>query len=452
MTDAATERLIRRWGWIGLIGVAAFAAYISLVPFNFTRPAGLGDLFRTFASRIEFIISSHGNFLANIVLFVPVGFCGGAALIGLRRHTAGVALAGAALLIAAALLSFAIEITQVLVPGRTPSWADITAQCIGAAGGLALWLLIAGEVARWVGRWVAGQRQTVLQLVLGLYTLGRALVMLMPLDVTVDLALLARKFRDGGIVINPLRSTVFRADVFPSLLSDAALALPVGLFAALAGTKSGTRRGVVPAVMLGITFMTLIEVAQVFVRSRTADVMDLFANCVGVTIGAFVVARSSGKATAGTERWRAALWPGIFLVLAAAFYAVYNWVPFDFRFGSAMINERLPRLWQVPFHSYYINPEFKALDDILLKMALGVPVGLCLRNLLGRGATTYRRTTLVAAFALSGLFFAAVECGQVLLPSRYPDNTDVLLALAGAAAGWKVAGVLQQTLQRRESR
>jgi hypothetical protein len=40
---------------------------------------------------------------------------------------------------------------------------------------------------------------------------------------------------------------------------------------------------------------------------------------------------------------------------------------------------------------------------------------------------------------MTALFFAVVEAGQILLPTRYPDSTDILLGLAGVVVGnWLV--------------
>jgi VanZ family protein len=102
-----------------------------------------------------------------------------------------------------------------------------------------------------------------------------------------------------------------------------------------------------------------------------------------------------------------------------------------------MITSRLPRLLSAPFLGYYVNPEFKAMRDLFLKMALGFPLGLFVRLAMAPSSAGPWRT--VASLTAIALFSATLEVGQVFLPSRFPDNTDVLLATAAAWLGMRLA-------------
>ena len=96
-------------------------------------------------------------------------------------------------------------------------------------------------------------------------------------------------------------------------------------------------------------------------------------------------------------------------------------------------------MFQVPFYGYYQNPEGKAVNDLLVKIALALPIGLCLGwSIRGRGAD-YRRLVVAIASVMIPMFFVVVEAGQILLPTRYPESTDILLGLTGVLAGsWMV--------------
>jgi glycopeptide antibiotics resistance protein len=125
------------------------------------------------------------------------------------------------------------------------------------------------------------------------------------------------------------------------------------------------------------------------------------------------------------------------LAAVTALYVAYNWSPFDFSLSRGFIASRVGRLLAIPFASYYQNPEFKALSDATVKLSLSVPFGVLLQLLLRPAFDAYHRTVTLVIFGSVAAFFAAVEFGQVLLPSRYPDNTDVLLAVIGVWGGMR---------------
>ena len=133
---------LRGWCAIGAALTAAFAAYISLVPFNFTWPAD-ATLADAFHRVLETALVSRSNFAGNVLLFCPFGFFGAGAVFSAPRRTAGHVIGAAALVALSVALSFAIEFAQVFVPGRTPSLADVTAQTAGMLIGLAGWVLVA---------------------------------------------------------------------------------------------------------------------------------------------------------------------------------------------------------------------------------------------------------------------------------------------------------------------
>jgi len=279
------SRDLRRWCAVLAALTAAFVAYISLVPFNFTRPPD-ATLAEAFLRSLETNLGSRSNFAGNVLLFGPLGFFGGGAVLAAAQRRAHDVLAAVAFVLLSIALSFAIEFLQVLVPGRTPSLADVTAQTAGVIAGLSAWLFFSRDIVGWAERHGSDRRRDALRLGLMAFAVGRAIAMLLPLDVTLDLGLLAEKYRNGLIVLNPMGSPALSWDVLPASLADLALSVPIGLLACLVGLPSGRRHHPGLALLLGWAFVGLVEVAQVFVLSRTADVVDFFGNAIGVAAGA----------------------------------------------------------------------------------------------------------------------------------------------------------------------
>jgi VanZ family protein len=87
----------------------------------------------------------------------------------------------------------------------------------------------------------------------------------------------------------------------------------------------------------------------------------------------------------------------------------------------------------LPFAGYYRGSELKAFSDLLLKVWLSLPLGAAAGWAMFR--QTPGRVAFTAWFVLATGFFAGVEAGQLLLPSRVPDPTDVLTGVVTSGLG-----------------
>jgi VanZ family protein len=327
----------------------------------------------------------------------------------------------------------------VFVPGRTPSLTDIYAQAIGTACGFAAWAVLGREARALFATYASGQRRALETALVG-YAAVQAFLLLEPFRVSVDLGWLAAKYRDGAIVLNPLSSPALAWDQLPAVLADFALAAPVGALMVIFATSAARGRRSLPvAIALGAAFFAAGELAQVFIRGRTADIVDLLANVMGMATGAVLARVVTGRAVVpGPETGTRDLVLVGGLVMAALLYVTYNLTPFDFSFSREMAFSRLDRFARVPFHGYYQNPEFKALRDAFTKISLALPFGLLFQLRFRPDLGAYRRTVTTGWLLLTALFFSVVELGQVFVRGRFPDNTDVLLAIAGVWLGIRV--------------
>jgi VanZ family protein len=117
----------------------------------------------------------------------------------------------------------------------------------------------------------------------------------------------------------------------------------------------------------------------------------------------------------------------------------YHWKPFDFTTDAHLIRERLAGLSLMPLAQYvHASTGPQLLMQMLVKATLGLPLGA----LLARWARTWGLTGPAAGRLewLAGLTLAlgvlgGIEAGQIFLPDRVADITDVLVACCGAAAG-----------------
>jgi glycopeptide antibiotics resistance protein len=416
----------------------AFAAYGSFVPFDLHR-VPLSDAIARFRAvpAADPWHASRTDFLANVLLFVPIGFTLAGAIAGRSRGLAVIAVPLAAA--AGLTISIGIEFGQIFAGGRTPSWNDVMAETIGGVMGATAWLAAGPLVADWL-RPLAGQGTPLgrARRLLGLYAAGWLVLHLLPFDFTLRVSELADKYRSGRIVVKPFADVPGAWEALMAVVAGALQAIPIGALAVL--TLTGVP--VLTAVLAGCVVIGVTELGQLLAMSRTADTTDVIAGIAGIAAGGFLAHRwnvSAGGSHAGIAAqsgrafrpWALAALCGWMAVLM-----VRHWSPFDFVISRPMFESRVGLLFQLPFRSYYWSDYVAALGEAFTKILLGVPVGAFLQvswRLPRARALQWLQRGFFAVTATA--IFLVIELGQVLLPSRVPDGTDVLLAVAGAGLG-----------------
>jgi glycopeptide antibiotics resistance protein len=423
-----------RWLALALVG---FAIYVSLIPLDW-QPVPMSAAWVDFWSSITSPDQrlSRTNFLANVLLFVPLGFfLMGTMLIDRRfslvRFAAALALTATGSLLA----SGTAEFLQVFTPRRVPSGLDILAQSIGTLFGVATWVVTGRRFTSWVRTLVGARQQDRLVRLLGAYVAVWLFVNLAPFDITVDVGVLARRFRTGDIVLVPFGAPTGAAKQTWDVLAAVLSAIPLGLFGVARVLPYARGREAANGFLIGAFFVVLMEAAHVFIRSHSADITDVIFGCIGVYIGIRVAPRVLSVA-GGTEVPRSAgipVWPVAAFVAWCFVLMAYHWQPYDFAVDSDDVRRKLARMSLVPF-SGYRGSDLNAFNDVLVKLGLAMPLGVA-------AALVMRRVHIRSAWftagwvALAAVVFALVELGQFFLPTRIPDPTDVLMGIAGACAG-----------------
>jgi len=137
-----------RW-WLLCLVYLAFVVYGSLVPFEW-RDVPLGQALTQF-SHIRLLhlgAASRADWVANIVLYVPLAFLGCAALFGLRVEGLLAPVAALLVFLLCTAIAVAVEFTQIFFAPRTVSLNDLLAEAIGAGIGASLWLFGRWQVVR----------------------------------------------------------------------------------------------------------------------------------------------------------------------------------------------------------------------------------------------------------------------------------------------------------------
>jgi len=439
--------------WLGL-AYMAFVVYGSLVPLHF-QALPLDEAVARFR-QIPFLrlgIGSRADWVANLLLFIPLGFL----YTGALAHGRGMAMrVAASILVAAAAiaLSLGMEFTQLFFPQRTVSQNDIFAETLGGLLGIAAWWTLGPRWMAWHAGWQrAGAPAETAERLAWAYLAVAFAYGVLPLDLTLSGVEIFHKWRAGKLILVPFSALPGQpVQAAYELASDVLLWLPPALLWRLHARRDGFA-----AWRMAFGAAVLLEVLQLFVYSRVSDSSDILTGALGAALGAWAggrLARRTGPPDPGTpaRRHGACALPLMLLFIWLAVLIAVFWYPFAFHTDGAFLRERLAFLRRVPFEVYYYGTEFRAMTEVLHKLLFFAPLGGLLAWCVADLPWRWRAPAGFMAFLLILAVPLGIELGQVLLPEKYPDTTDWLLASLGGGAGYLLVRALRRQAARRAAR
>ena len=401
---------------------AALVAYGSLVPLRWREdPEGIGAWRRVLTTPLEpFASGRSGDFFVNILVFLPIGLFASGTLHRLSRSRFATLSAAVVL---SALLAVALEVSQILVRDRTPSWSDVAGLTLGGLVGAVLWQAVGHRGSTRLLDFVRSapvDRQVCA--VLWAYTTAWLAVGLLPLLFPRFAYPLVRSVW----LRHPQPETVSTA--VAAMLATALAAVPLGASLVLAARAAVGHPGVA-AILVGCGSVIVLLVDGLRQIAPLTDPPHPAARLVGLAAGAgLAVLHSGGRLPLSWIRANS----GAILVAWCAVLVLMTWAPFDFGVRPEVLEARTRLLYErAPLHRYYWAPPLVALEMVLTLLLLALPVGALLSLTFERRGTT----SLALVVATSATLFMLFEWGQLHLPGRRADATDVLITAAGAFIG-----------------
>ena len=421
--------------------------------FRYRPPAEALAAFRQI-QYLQLGIASRADWVANLLLFIPLAFLSFAAFFPGRALISKVI--GSTVILAACLcLSIGIEFTQLFFPPRTVSLNDIIAESIGGFAGVVGWWIFGSRTIQWLSRWQIVERQHGMwSLYLQLYLAFLMLYNVMPLDLTLSPVEIYHKWRDGRLVLVPFGFRFATAiQMFYGIGTDIAIWIPVAVLMILAGKPAKV------AWIMTVAAATVIECLQLFVYSRVTDVTQILLAAVGASLGLWLcallkVSKAGSRSPTSSETpsthsgyGRTLAWMLAMLAWSLILVAVF-WYPYDFNFERSFLVERAKRLLTaVPFHAYYYGTEFRALTEVFHKTLFFVPLGgiIAMAWLSVSGLRYHRVFGFAVSIILIGAVALGIDLGRLMLPAKYVDIADWFLQLAGGLAGYWVTCAIAHT-------
>ena len=421
--------------WL-FLAYGAFVVYGSLVPLAY-QPLPFDVALERF-QRIPFLklgIESRADWVANGVLYLPLGFLATRAAVDLALPRAAAALLAMALCCAWAV---GVEFTQLYFPGRTVSQNDIWAECIGSVLGAMSALLLASWVDRLRQAWRLSSLRLLPRL-LELYAVVYVLLCFFPYDLLLSMAEIEAKARSDGwgwMVVNQGRGWFLFGLQW---VVEVALAMPIGALpffrraSATGGTTARTTARTTAAAVCGLALGLFIEIGQFFVNSGVSQGASVLSRGLGLALGAAAVPWLRSLGWNGLRRvastWAPWLWLPYVLTLSLASGAFrHSWQGPDQAWASWQTTQLLP------FYYHYFTTEALAMFSLGSVALMYLPVA---------GLVWARGGTAVHAAWVSAALCALIEFSKLFMQGTHADPTNLIVAVGTNIAAMAVLRLMQ---------
>ena len=410
--------------------------YGSLIPFNY-RTMSFAEAWSRFLD-IPYLglgVASRADWIANILLYIPMGFLSVGWMTGVARSTRGNTVRVLVGFLGCSFVAVAIEFLQIFFSPRTVSLNDIIAELLGTIVGIVLWYAIGGWLTRlWKAIWSGGRQAIDAALVL--YTLLYFLLSLFPFDFLVSLSELSWKLTTDSyhaLIAGAACHDLIRCVVI--MITEIIAVIPLGI---LIGIRSGGWRSnpLSTALLYGGTFGIIIEVSQFFMASGVSQGASVLTRILGLGLGLWLFP------SIGRSRFcalRPFLRIGIVCAVVPYFLLVMNfngWFTQDW-LGLKESFFKLDKKMFIPFYYHYFSTETRAMYSLLYNAVMYVPIGF------GYWAWHFSRITfsgrVFTAGFCGGIVAAVIETGKLFLASKHPDFTNVLIAAVAAGGAHRIA-------------
>lgn len=419
--------------FVAFLAWLAFIVYGSLLPFEL-RGISLDQAVETF-SNIRFLdlgIVSRADWIANILLYIPLAFLGCSWIAGERGQILAKAFAIPTVLLICAGTAIGVEFIQTFYAPRTVSLNDLLAEGIGSGLGVLVWLLYGKRIRDLLDAFAQGGRASVYAAI-SFYAIAYILLAFFPYDFLISLDELKWKLSSdslGWIFAGNCGSWV-RCGA--KQLGEVLAILPLGLLLALANRHLSLKR----VFVLGAGLSLAIELIQLLLASGTSQGASLMLRAVGLTAGVRLGQLLQQHGVHRIANIIRRLTPLLALPYLVALVVLNSWFSGRWISPDAAL-ERLADIRLLPFYYHYFSTETHAVASLLAQFTLYAPVGIALwaRDVV-RQRGEHGRLWLTGVTA--ALLSLPIELGKLFVPPQHPDLTNLLIAAFGAVSSYWLA-------------
>ena len=422
-----------------------FVVYGSLVPLAFNHlPVEMAVSQFKAIRYLNLDAGSRADWIANIVLYIPLAF-GLSATFGGVRHPLARAFIAVAVLVFCLALAVAVEFAQLFFPPRTVSLNDLIAEALGSVIGVLAWQFWGGYFSGLYRHLLRGSLLSAKAAII-FYLLLYIALSLFPFDFVTSFAELNEKLASSNdAVILPFdvcAAEPMRCGV--KLLTEIGVMMPLGVLFCFLPYLQHPRT---VAVLVGFFLSVGLEVTQVFLLSGSGQGISIITRMIGMGTGASLFVRAKQY---DFDRMMRLLRRAVWLALPPYLYlvpAINGWFAADW-LTPEQAQENLANTRFLPLYYFYYTSEGVALVSLLSNIGLYFPVGLlCWAAFFSANPSRERPAPhWLYVGLLAALFALVVETGKLFLADKHADPSDVWLAFIAAAGCYAFMNRLVQWL------
>jgi len=423
--------MTRYFGYAALLYLL-FVIYGSLVPLDY-KPIPFADALSQFKAirHLDLGIGSRADWVANILLYIPLAFFGAGAVGGLRQPLIR-ALLTATVLAGCLATAVSIEFTQLLFPPRTVSINDLIAETIGTLLGVFIWLFFGQYLLKLYRQIALGNLISVRSAGI-FYLLIYLALSFFPYDFVTSFPELNTRLASANVnlFLSPDGFSEGHLRCVVRLLIEILTLMPLGVLLCLLLPYSPNK--LLLAALTGFLLGVLIEGVQVFLFSGVAQGFSVITRMVGMGLGAVAFNWAVKQKIAA---WRRFFQPAVFLSVVPYIALVVGinggltgtWLTTE----TALT--KLAETHFLPLYYFYYTTETTALTSLLSNIGSYFPIGVlywlyaCRTPEAGKTQPHWLAVGLTAA-----VFATLIETGKLFLADKHADPTDVLIAFIAAA-------------------
>lgn len=420
----------------------AFVVYGSLVPLDF-RPIPWDQAWQRLldAPMFQLGVERRADWIANGVLYLPVGFLTAVMLMG-RGSGPRLGLRLLVVMLSAMLgitLAIGVELAQTAFPPRTVSRNDIVAEIVGTLLGAGMGVVVVNPFRHLLARlWEGGQ--PLVRATAPFYIAAFVLATLFPFDVLISAAEWREKLSGPqiGLLLTHANRQLGMFGSVAKLSMEVLAAVPLGVLLMASQADRRVRRdaGLVHAALMGSLLGVALELLQLALASGQSQGLSVLTRTLGVLGGALLWRQRKAVSAEALRAWvrhhSTALMLG-WIPLLVVYHRLWRGPLLTPQEGMARLGGEIRFL---PFYYHYYTSELHAVASTVAICALYAPLGV--QGWAWRSGTG---AIVLAAMLLSGL----IEFAKAFLKGPHPDPTNVWLA---GAAAWMTQTILQKLSQR----
>ncbi len=406
---------------------AIFIIYGSLVPLDY-RSIPFEQALESF-KHIRYLDlgpESRADWIANIILYIPLSFLLGASLItenGRFKY-----LFATLITLFGLTLAFSIEFTQQFFPPRTVSINDLIAETIGTLIGLTLWLNFGTQWQNLSQHIHIGGRQALIASGV-FYGVAYLFVGFFPFDFVTSATELKTKWQEGhdALFISESCGEFFACSA--KLTAELVMALPLGALAVLLLKWHPYQKALI--LIFGFIFSALIEAIQILLLNGIAQGVSVLLRTSGIILGSQIVSHLQ-KTHVNLNIPKlidtaAGLIPYATIPYVLLLFPLNGWILSKLQFTTA-IGEQLAKVNWLPFYYHYFTTEAVAFTSLLSISLMYLPIGAGCWLWDHRFEQNSHKPLRAAVIGLALCFI--LESSKLFLLNKHPDPTNLIISFA----------------------